>query len=157
MQTLEDANEPSVAQEDRMNAGQPVHASCMRDSIRSRASYRRPWTVYYLACAKKPYERNLMKNHSGAEYSDHWDIIWESGYGRMVEEPPAGMPELPQTKPLFKDRRICFTTSYFYCTKVQGIILTNEGIHSYILDTLSTTYRGIAKFYVMEIIYRNYI
>ncbi|XP_024887235.1 F-box only protein 44-like isoform X2 [Temnothorax curvispinosus] len=95
-----------------------------------------PWTVYYLACTKKPYERNLVKNHSGDEESfRHWGISYDGGDRWTVEEPPAGMPELPQTEPLFKDRQTCFATSYEHCTKVQVIILTDEGIHPYILDT----------------------
>ncbi|XP_024883728.1 F-box only protein 6-like, partial [Temnothorax curvispinosus] len=95
-----------------------------------------PWTVYYLACTKKPYERNLVKNHSGDEKSfRHWDISYNGGHRWTVEKPPAGMPELPQTEPLFKDRQTCFATSYEHCTKVQVIILTDEGIHPYILDT----------------------
>ncbi|XP_071626379.1 F-box only protein 44-like isoform X2 [Temnothorax longispinosus] len=95
-----------------------------------------PWTVYYLACTKKPYERNLVKNHSGDEESfRHWDISYDGGDRWTVEEPPASMPELPQTEPLFKDRQTCFATSYEQCTKVQVIILTDEGIHPYILDT----------------------
>ncbi|XP_024887232.1 F-box only protein 6-like isoform X1 [Temnothorax curvispinosus] len=103
-----------------------------------------PWTVYYLACTKKPYERNLVKNHSGAESLRHWDttVPWDRTYGWlvtespwMVAEPPVGMPQLPQTEPLFKDRQICFTTTHKNCKKVQVIILRDEGIHSYILDT----------------------
>ncbi|XP_071626377.1 F-box only protein 6-like isoform X1 [Temnothorax longispinosus] len=103
-----------------------------------------PWTVYYLACTKKPYERNLVKNHSGAESLRHWDatVPWDRTYGWLVTEspwtvaePPVGMPQLPQTEPLFKDRQICFTTTHKDCKKVQVIILRDEGIHPYILDT----------------------
>ncbi|XP_071564876.1 uncharacterized protein [Temnothorax nylanderi] len=94
-----------------------------------------PWTVYYLACTKKPYERNLVKNPSGAEDFKHWD----DGYDWTVEEPPDDMPELPQTEPLFKDRQICFVTSLLrdleHIPQVQVIILEDEGIHSHILDT----------------------
>ncbi|XP_077257736.1 F-box only protein 44-like isoform X2 [Temnothorax americanus] len=100
-----------------------------------------PWTVYYLARTKKPYDRNLVKNHSGAMYKKHWDIPewWlldsDSERNWTVEEPPVGMPELPQTEPLFKDRQICFAIPYAQCYKVQTIVLTDEGIHPYILDT----------------------
>ncbi|XP_077257786.1 F-box only protein 6-like isoform X2 [Temnothorax americanus] len=94
-----------------------------------------PWTVYYLACTKKPYERNLVKNHSGALYMKYWNLTQNGGHQWRVEKPPAGIPELPQTEPLFKDRQTCFATSYEHCTKVQVIILTDEGIHPHILDT----------------------
>jgi len=94
-----------------------------------------PWSVFYFACIKKPYERNLVRNHSGTEGIDHWKLGLNGGDRWKIEEPPVGVPELPQTESMFKDRQICFTTSFLRCTKMQDIVLTNEGIHPYILDT----------------------
>ncbi|XP_012537350.1 F-box only protein 6 [Monomorium pharaonis] len=94
-----------------------------------------PWSVLYLACTKRPYERNLLKNHSGAEQMNHWNIKYNGGHRWMVEEPPAGTPELPHTEPMFKEQQTCFVTSFEHCSKLQKINLTNEGIHPYILDT----------------------
>lgn len=94
-----------------------------------------PWSVFYLTCAKKPYERNLVKNHSGAEGTNHWELICNGGDRWMVEEPPVGVPEPPQTESMFKNRKICFTTSFHSCAKKQDIDLIREGIHPYILDT----------------------
>ncbi|KAG5306683.1 FBX6 protein, partial [Acromyrmex charruanus] len=94
-----------------------------------------PWSVFYFACTKKPYERNLLRNHSGTEGMHHWDLGSNGGDQWRIEEPPVGVPKLPQTEPMFKDRQICFTTSYQRCSKMQDIYLTDEGIHPYILDT----------------------
>ncbi|KAL0126871.1 hypothetical protein PUN28_005314 [Cardiocondyla obscurior] len=94
-----------------------------------------PWPALYLACSKKPYERNLVKNHSGQEQLKYWEITQEGGDHWTVEEPPLGVPELPQTEPATENKQICFTTSYSYCCKVQRINLVKEGIHPYILDT----------------------
>ncbi|XP_025991479.1 F-box only protein 44 isoform X2 [Solenopsis invicta] len=94
-----------------------------------------PWSVFYLACTKKPYERNLLKNHSGAEGIIFWTMIYNGGSQWTIEEPPVGAPELPQTELMFKDRQTCFATSFERCTKMQHINLIKEGIHPYILDT----------------------
>ncbi|XP_071653348.1 F-box only protein 44-like isoform X2 [Temnothorax longispinosus] len=97
-----------------------------------------PWTAYYFACTKKPYERNLVKDPSGAEYLNHWDVekrdfdsdnVWWVG-----DLPNDIIPQLPQTEPLFKDQQFYFIAQK-YSNKVQTIILTDEGIHPYILDT----------------------
>lgn len=93
-----------------------------------------PWSVFYLACTKKPYEMNLVRNHSGAERMNHWEIMSNGGDHWKVEEPPVGVPELPQTEPMFNDRQICFVTSFADCSKIQNISLTSAGIHPYILD-----------------------
>lgn len=92
------------------------------------------WSVFYFTCTKRPYERNLLRNHSGAEGMVHWKVHQNGGYEWKVEEPPIGVPELPQTEPMFKDRQTCFTTSFEYCSKIQEIILRDEGVHPYILD-----------------------
>ncbi|XP_011876833.1 PREDICTED: F-box only protein 27-like [Vollenhovia emeryi] len=95
------------------------------------------WSVFYLACAKKPYERNLLRNHSGADSLRHWKCLLREGHANdwVVEEPPVGVPELPPAEPLFKDRQICFATSFAWCNKAQTVVLAKEGVHPYILDT----------------------
>ncbi|XP_011633069.1 F-box only protein 44-like isoform X2 [Pogonomyrmex barbatus] len=95
-----------------------------------------PWSVFYFICKKQPYERNLMKNHSGMEGMDYWTITYNSGDCWTVEEPPAGVPELPTTELMFKERHTCFTTSFHTCIKEQSVDLVAEGIHPYVLDTM---------------------
>lgn len=95
-----------------------------------------PWSVYYFACTKKPYERNLIKNHSGAYGLADWKLLLNGGDRWKVEEPPVGVQELQEmADPMFENRQICFTTSFQRCNKEQKIDLTREGIHPYILDT----------------------
>lgn len=92
-----------------------------------------PWPVFYFTCTHKPYEKNLVWNHSGAQNLNHWEITFNGGDHWKVEEPPIGVPEL-QTEPMFDDRQICFVTSHGNCSKIQNINLMREGIHPYILD-----------------------
>lgn len=96
-----------------------------------------PWNVFYLICKKKPFERNLLKNHSG-EYGvgHYWQIISQGGDQWAVENPPLGVPELPLTEPVFEGKQNCFVTSYHHCLKVQQIDLIAEGFTPYVLDVL---------------------
>ena len=96
------------------------------------------WTLHYLICKdKSPFRRNLIKNHSGSQgIKKHWRIIRNDGDKWKVEEPPEGVPPLPETEPLFAGRKTCFVTSYAYCSKKQNIDLLAEGLTSQILDDL---------------------
>jgi len=94
------------------------------------------WKVFYLVCKKKPFERNLLKNHSGEHGKKHWYIVREGGDCWTIERPPAGVPDLPLTEPVFEGKQICFTTSYYNCTKTQVIDLITEGLHPHVLDVL---------------------
>lgn len=95
-----------------------------------------PWHAYYLACTQKPYERNLVSNHSGSrkDGTKDWVVLESGGDHWTVEKPPVGIPEMPQSEPMFKYKQSCFATSYSYCSKVQHINLVAAGIHPYILD-----------------------
>ncbi|XP_076244678.1 F-box only protein 6 isoform X2 [Calliopsis andreniformis] len=94
-----------------------------------------PWHEYYLISKKKPFERNLVKNHSGEEgVEKYWDSIDEGGIPWKVENPPIGVPPLPSDEPLFNGKQFCFVTSYLLCPKVQTINLKTEGLSPYILD-----------------------
>lgn len=95
-----------------------------------------PWEVFYLICKKKPFERNLLKNHSGANKKKYWRIVREGGDSWKVEEPPVGVPELPPTEPVFEGKQVCFVTSYQSCLKMQLIDLVAEGLHPYVLDVI---------------------
>lgn len=96
-----------------------------------------PWHVYYLICKKKPFERNLVKNHSG-ECGRHkyWKILSEGGDCWKVENPPVGVTPLPSNELIFEGKQFCFVTSYRSCTKAQIIDLEVEGLTSYMLDEL---------------------
>lgn len=93
-----------------------------------------PWHVFYFICKRKPFERNLLKNHSGEQKMKHWEICSNGGDSWMVEHPPAGVPEMPLT--IFEGKQICFVTSYHSCTKRQLVDLVAEGLHPYVLDVL---------------------
>ncbi|XP_066589065.1 F-box only protein 6-like isoform X2 [Prorops nasuta] len=96
-----------------------------------------PWYVYYLICKKRPFERNLLKNHSG-QYGvkKHWKIVAEGGNRWVVENPPVGVPPLSANVPIFEGKQCCFATSYINCCKVQKIDLEEEGLHPLLLDNL---------------------
>ncbi|XP_034172150.2 F-box only protein 6 [Osmia lignaria lignaria] len=95
------------------------------------------WYAYYLICKKKPFERNLIKNHSGEHgVQKHWKIIANEGDRWIVENPPVGVPLLPNNEPVFEGKQYCFVTSYSACTKMQVIDLELEGLTPYILDNL---------------------
>lgn len=96
-----------------------------------------PWHVYYLICKKRPFERNLIKNHSGEHgIQRHWRVVNTGGDQWKVENPPQGVPALPNNEPLFGGKQFCFVTSYRNCTKIQTINLEAEGLTPYILDNL---------------------
>ncbi|CAL7946623.1 unnamed protein product [Xylocopa violacea] len=96
-----------------------------------------PWDVYYLICKKRPFERNLVKNHSG-EYGTqkYWNILSDGGNRWKVENPPVGVPPLPSNEHVFEGKQFCFVTSYNMCTKVQVIDLEKEGLTLYVLNNL---------------------
>ncbi|XP_014481183.1 PREDICTED: F-box only protein 44-like [Dinoponera quadriceps] len=96
-----------------------------------------PWGVFYLICKKKPFERNLIKNHSGGDgVGRHWQIISQGGDQWAIENPPQGVPELPMTESVFEGKQNCFVTSYHFCFKTQQIDLIDEGFTPYVLDVL---------------------
>ncbi|XP_076750914.1 F-box only protein 6 [Xylocopa sonorina] len=96
-----------------------------------------PWDAYYLICKKRPFERNLVKNHSG-EYGTqkYWKILSDGGNRWKVENPPVGVPPLPSNEHVFEGKQFCFVTSYNICTKVQVIDLEKEGLTLYVLNNL---------------------
>ncbi|XP_033223607.1 F-box only protein 6-like [Belonocnema kinseyi] len=96
------------------------------------------WSLYYIICKdNSPFGRNLIKNHSGSEgLKKHWKILRNDGDKWAVEEPPLGVPPLPETEPLFAERQTCFVTSYVNCCKMQTVDLLAEGLTSQILDNL---------------------
>lgn len=100
-----------------------------------------PWKEYYLIAKKKPFERNLIKNHSGQfGVQSHWEICKNGGDNWKVENPPVGTPLLPTKHvPVFEGQQYCFVTSYRNCIKVQTIDLEKEGLTSHILDALQPT------------------
>ncbi|XP_014613181.1 PREDICTED: F-box only protein 44-like [Polistes canadensis] len=99
-----------------------------------------PWKAYYLIAKKKPFERNLIKNHSGEHgVQKHWKILTDGGDHWKVENPPKGVPPLPKNDPVFGKKEHCFVTSYNSCFKIQTIDLEAEGLTSYVLDVLQPT------------------
>ncbi|KAG7201956.1 hypothetical protein KM043_004660 [Ampulex compressa] len=96
-----------------------------------------PWSNYYMICKKKPFGRNLLKNHSG-EYGikQNWKILRQRGHKWIIENPPVGVPALPAEEPVFEGKQYCFVTSFDECTKMQTIDLEPEGLTPYILDNL---------------------
>ncbi|KAK0162361.1 hypothetical protein PV327_008705 [Microctonus hyperodae] len=93
-----------------------------------------PWNVYYKICKKKPIATNLLKNNSGQNNFSNWIINRQGGDHWKVENPPVGVPSLPES-PIFEGNNCCFVTSYSTCIKKQIINLTDEDL-SFILDAL---------------------
>lgn len=105
-----------------------------------------PWHVYYFICKKKPFGRNLIKNHSGEKLYKHWEITREGGDSWVVENPPVGVPPLPSDDPILEGKQHCFTTSYQFCVKRQIIDLEKEGLIPYVLDNLKPSIE-ISEYY----------
>lgn len=104
-------------------------------SLQCLKSYELPWTVYYKICKKNPFERNLLKNHSGQEgLKKHWVISRQGGDHWRIEKPPVGVPPLPDD-PVFEGKNSCFVTSYSLCSKRQIVDLIAEGLSDVLLDT----------------------
>ncbi|XP_016836827.1 F-box only protein 6 isoform X1 [Nasonia vitripennis] len=106
-----------------------------------------PWQLYYFSCTK-PFEKNLIKNHSGElGLNAHWTVTASGGNGWKVEAPPHGVPPLPDD-PVFEDKVYCFVTSFYVnpssrhaqnvdilsCHKFQIVDLIKEGFAEYLLD-----------------------
>lgn len=103
-----------------------------------------PWPLYYFTCAKLPFGKNLMKNHSGELGVDaHWTVVATAGNGWGVENPPLGVLSLPED-PVFEGKQHCFVTSYYTeysprmgnysCRKYQIVDLLEMGFTKYLLD-----------------------
>ncbi|XP_047365011.1 F-box only protein 44-like [Vespa velutina] len=99
-----------------------------------------PWKAYYMIAKKRPFEKNLIKNHSG-EYGvqKYWKIFTDGGDHWKVENPPCGVPPIPKNVSVFEKKEYCFVTSYNNCSKMQLIDLEAEGLLSYVLDVLQPT------------------
>ncbi|KAL6436409.1 hypothetical protein ACFW04_004731 [Cataglyphis niger] len=103
-----------------------------------------PWQVFYLIYkTKPPFEKNLLKNHSGEECFRHWVCHNNLSTNWTIENPPSGVPELPLTEPIFEGKQYCFAcfcivkeTVEPFNIKYQTIDLEAEGFHPYILDVL---------------------
>ena len=88
-----------------------------------------------MICSKRPFKRNLLKNHSGElGVQKHWKIVSYEKRRWTVENPPAGVSALPDTEPIFKGNSYCFATSGHNCIKQQIIDLATEGLSSFLLD-----------------------
>lgn len=90
---------------------------------------------FYLICTKNLFDRNLVKNHSGAEKFKYWEITQNHGHRWVTECPPTGAPQLP-TEPEFENKQHCFATSFSQCTKHYTIDLMKEGFSLNILDQM---------------------
>ncbi|XP_029674853.1 F-box only protein 44-like [Formica exsecta] len=106
-----------------------------------------PWHVFYFICkTKPPFERNLLKNHSGEELDNNWNILSDGSSRWTVENPPIGVPELPLTEPIFEGKQYCFAMAFYnfsyreivggFGLKKQVVDLVAEGFHPHILDVL---------------------
>ncbi|KAG5336163.1 FBX6 protein, partial [Acromyrmex heyeri] len=80
-----------------------------------------PWSAFYLTCIKKPYGRNLLKDHSDTK--DYWKSLnWLNFRYNWLE------------------RRLCQNVpNIIYNPRIQNIDLEDEGIHPYIIDTYRPT------------------
>lgn len=90
---------------------------------------------FYLICSKNPFERNLVKNHSGKEKFKHWQITQNRGNRWVTECPAAGLPALPP-EPELENNQHCFVTSFGECCKQYTVNLIEEGFTANILDQL---------------------
>ena len=93
-----------------------------------------PGSVLYMVCSKRPFNRNLLKNHSGElGVEKHWEILSDKKHRWTVENPPAGVRSLPGTE-LTPKENYCFATSGYDCRKQEIIELATEGLSSFLLD-----------------------
>lgn len=92
-----------------------------------------PWFVYYVICAKDPFEKNVLKNHCAQDSLTYWDILSNGGDEWAIEDPPQGADALPQSEE-FGNFTSCFATSYHSCSKEQVVDLLSEGMNSKVLD-----------------------
>ncbi|XP_058798574.1 F-box only protein 44-like isoform X2 [Phymastichus coffea] len=98
---------------------------------------RTPWMTYYCMSHKMPFDKNLIKNHSGQNGTDsHWELPPISSIQWSTENPM--VPLLPDDLSL-KDEKVCFVTSSCMTWKYQVIDLIKEGFTSYLLDYLQPT------------------
>ncbi|XP_043283286.1 F-box only protein 6-like isoform X2 [Venturia canescens] len=96
-----------------------------------------PWQLFYVICKKQPFDRNLLKNHSGENGVDkHWKILCQGGDHWKVECPPLGVPALPSEIAGSGEKQHCFVTSYYTCRKQQVVKLADEGLTPQLLDVL---------------------
>lgn len=93
------------------------------------------WMDYFIIITK--IEKNLLKNHSGAEgeIERNWRIERNGGDGWIIENSPIGAPCLPED-PEFGNSQHCFVTSWGTCQKLQTINLISNGFTANILDNL---------------------
>lgn len=94
------------------------------------------WQDYYLISTKNLFDRNLVRNHSGEEQLNHWNIIENGGEGWAVECPPVRSIKLSSAVPEFENKQHCFVTSYSGCYKEYVVNLIKEGFSANILDQL---------------------
>ncbi|KAG8039142.1 hypothetical protein G9C98_003449, partial [Cotesia typhae] len=74
-----------------------------------------PWKIYYKICKNNPFERNLLKNHSGQDgLKKHWVITRQGGDHWKIESPPVGVPPLPED-PVFDGSNSCFVGEWYSC------------------------------------------
>lgn len=117
---------------------------------------RLPWGIYYSIVSNNPFGRNLLKNDSGQNGFEHWDITINGNGSNVVnlniivfsfqfyshiflilggnmwkvESPPVGVPENEYASRFSS----CFATSFHDCVKQQCIVLKDEGLTPDIMD-----------------------
>ncbi|XP_057318519.1 F-box only protein 6-like [Microplitis mediator] len=92
------------------------------------------WESYYEVCKRNPFNRNLIRNHSGQEGMKHWKICgtWGDEENWKIESPPEGALPLPDD-PVFEGHN-CYFTSRYAETKTQIINLIDEGLSPDFID-----------------------
>lgn len=94
----------------------------------------------YAISTRNAFNCNLVKNHSGAnglrkgKEEIYWSDIRKGGHGWKVENPPIGVPLLPDDAQFPDNEQHCFATSFGECSKVYVVDLLKEGIPPAILD-----------------------
>ncbi|KAJ8688363.1 hypothetical protein QAD02_024158 [Eretmocerus hayati] len=93
------------------------------------------WMIYYSICIGTPFNKNLIRNHSGEKgLRADWRLPCIMGIKWQIESPPT--PPLP-SDPLFANGdHHCFVTSVGITWKYQIIDLTAEGFSTHLLDNL---------------------
>lgn len=98
------------------------------------------WRKFYL---KQPFTRNLIRNASGQNDFQHWEIV-KNGGDRFIVEPDKGHgsgEKPPELIALAGGKNCNFATSYGWCSKRQVIDLLSEGIEERLLDEMQPAFK----------------
>lgn len=118
------------------------------ERINKKCKKKLPWYAYYVLFCDDFFDKNLLLNNCGEMEFKHWHIKSNGGARFIVENPPVGANPVPD-EPEFKNKTMCFATSYQNCSKFQIITFKNKILHRKIFDELRPTIL-VSEWYVLK-------